>query len=157
VCAFSHQVYAPPLSLTTLPNQGLASTFTQGAGVRASRVVVITYSRPSWVKPPRPLNATRSDRTALRAGFATARGTGGERSAGANSHAGISTCRRRFTCSLSGPSVSLRIKRATVWIRTLSSSESWSPRRKKMPPGRSSSPAPIGPRTPRIASERSCR
>jgi hypothetical protein len=44
-----------PFSETTLPKCGFASTFTQGAGVTWSRVVVMTYSRPSRVKPPSPL------------------------------------------------------------------------------------------------------
>ena len=51
-----------PLSDTTVPNCGLASTFTQGAGVTRPGWVVMTYSRPSGVKPPIPLKQIRSAR-----------------------------------------------------------------------------------------------
>ena len=54
-CAFSAQVYAPPLSETTEPNCGFASTLTQGAGVNWPGRFSITYSRPSFEKPPIPL------------------------------------------------------------------------------------------------------
>src|SRR5512135_2029561 len=70
--AFSAQVYADPLSEMTVPNSGLARTFTQGAGVTAPGAVVTMYSRPSGVKPPSPLKNTRS-----------VRGTGGGAAAGA--------------------------------------------------------------------------
>ena len=47
-----------------MPNCGLAITLTQGAGVARPGVVVMTYSRPSGVKPPRPLKKIRSRRGA---------------------------------------------------------------------------------------------
>ena len=59
-CAFSPQVYALPLSLTTVPMCGLAMTLTHGAGVFRPGSRVTTYSRPSGVKPPRPLQKMRS-------------------------------------------------------------------------------------------------
>jgi len=45
---------ALPLFRDDRPEKGLASTFTQGAGVTWSADNVMTYSRPSRVKPPRP-------------------------------------------------------------------------------------------------------
>jgi hypothetical protein len=40
----------------TVPKCGFARTFTHGAGVTWPGASVMTYSRPSGVKPPRPLN-----------------------------------------------------------------------------------------------------
>src|SRR5476651_2602778 len=44
----------------SVPKFGFASTLTHGAGVVAPAKSVTTYSRPSGVKPPRPLKKTRS-------------------------------------------------------------------------------------------------
>ena len=51
-----------------MPKYGLASTFTQGAGVVLPGAVVMTYSRPSGVNPPRPLKKIRSSRGAVAVG-----------------------------------------------------------------------------------------
>ena len=60
-----------------MPKCGLASTLTHGAGVVCACAVVITYSRPSGVNPPRPLKNSRSRRgDAGAAGSARAVGLG---------------------------------------------------------------------------------
>jgi len=70
-------VLAPGIGRAALRDDGsecgFASTFTQGAGVTRPGVVVITYSRPSAVKPPNPLKKTKSWRGNPAAAGASAR------------------------------------------------------------------------------------
>src|SRR4030095_12034693 len=58
-CALMAQLYAEPLSDTTVPKRGLAITLTQGAGVVLFLSIIILYSLPSCVKPPVPLKNKR--------------------------------------------------------------------------------------------------
>ena len=54
-CAFSLQVLALPLSETRVPNDGLAKTFTHGAGVMCPDAIVMTYSRSIRSEPAEPV------------------------------------------------------------------------------------------------------
>src|SRR5262245_49167134 len=60
---FSDQVKPRPDSVARKPKRGLATTFVHGAGGRLVVVLlsssIITYSRPSAVKPPSPLKNLR--------------------------------------------------------------------------------------------------
>ncbi len=55
-----------------LPKRGLASTLIQGSGVSRSPSSTTTYSRPSRVKPPRPLLELQRRRFRLAQGAAAA-------------------------------------------------------------------------------------
>src|SRR5437773_7920512 len=52
---FSHQEKPPPDSVTSVPNEGLAMTLLQGAGVSSPGPRYTAYSRASRVNPPNPL------------------------------------------------------------------------------------------------------
>src|SRR2546427_3008783 len=53
-------VYPEPDSETWKPKPGFAITLIHGAGVHRPAPRMITYSRPSSTKPPRPLKNSRS-------------------------------------------------------------------------------------------------
>ena len=56
---FSDQLNPSPLSETTLPKCAFASTLHQGAGGFEPGPMLMTYSRPSALKPPTPLKYAR--------------------------------------------------------------------------------------------------
>src|SRR6266850_4885307 len=58
----SDHVYPEPDSETWKPKEGFAITLIQGAGVHCPSPRIVTYSRPSAAKPPRPLKNSRSGR-----------------------------------------------------------------------------------------------
>ena len=97
----------------------------------------MTYSRPSWVKPPihyMPRGRVGRREPEVSASPPTARSRRVD-PCGSNRGTGSSGRTRRFTWSASEPSRSLTTSRATVCMRILSSSDIWSLRRTKMPPG----------------------
>ena len=120
----------------TVPNHGLAKILTHGAGVLCSVCVVITYSRPSAVKPPKPLLRMRSGRGGKPepAGISAAKRLWIGLKRGTRTSKGVA----RLNCSAKVPWVSLIITRATDWIRMRSSLDKCSIWRTKIPPGRSS-------------------
>ena len=140
----STHVQLLPDSETTVPIRGFARQLTHGAGVAMPGSRRITYSLPSAVKPPRPLNAW-SGRGASSGARAMAAEAGASDSAsrrrGLSGGMAISGRPRFSVCSTSVPPSSVSITRAADCSRTRSSSESCSPRRTKMPPARSMSPA----------------
>src|SRR5471030_1057295 len=58
-------VQPDPDSLMKKPKSGLAITLTHGAGVHWLPSSVMTYSRPSALKPPMPLKKARSELPAV--------------------------------------------------------------------------------------------
>src|SRR4030095_1853688 len=76
---FIDHVYPEPSSETWKPNDSFAMTLIQGAGVHCPSPRMVTYSRPSDAKPPRPLKNSSSGRgggTSARGLAAATRGGG---------------------------------------------------------------------------------
>src|SRR5207237_5113350 len=97
VWLLSAQVNPAPDSETTNPSRGLATTLHHGAGVRVPGSSTITYSRPSWLKPPWPLTYSKSGR-----GVATGGGVG-PAEYGTNGSGRTSFCTARRNWRWSGP------------------------------------------------------
>ncbi len=129
--AFSLQVVALPLSDTSVPKSGLASTLTHGAGVIRVVEMLATYSRPSAEKP---LFATAADSGAADARELPARPR----------DAGGSARQLRATCAANVPAASEITMRATLSSSVRSPSSSFALSRTKTPPDLSSRSA-LGP------------
>ena len=107
-------------------------TLIQGAGVHCPSPRMVTYSRPSAAKPPRPLKNSRLGprRGTAPASFARPRGVS-DRGDGRRSDSS-----RRLTCSKRLPRRLKSTARAALWSRLRASTETRSARRTNTAPAR---------------------
>src|SRR5580704_10088744 len=123
----SDHVEPPPSAETWKPKERLQMTLIHGAGVHRPVSRVVTYSRPSSAKPPRPL-----ENSSVRRGEATDDG-GSSADRRGNGPGGLGSV-TRLTCSERVPRLPTSTARAAVMSRLRTSTETKSERRMKTAP-----------------------